>query len=379
MAREYEEVQRLAAQVNATHNPELTRRMLQTSHEMVSFTNSVATGRVSSSYNSYSAYDSNGNATSYYNSSYDTGYIPSPNAPRIKDVEAERLEFCEKEKENKDKTPTLTQQALEKLKQVDWGRMGMSSAVAVQALPMTQEMAIGLSASIAEFENAARMYMQALGESATQVKEGLAILLTASALDGPLPIVDIVAAIAGATIVVVGAHEIYKVYKDSTQTTSQIDLEQQEKPPVVADPLPEQRKPQTESLPREEEEKGSNLLPEPKPEESPGLQTTAPMVPDEQTNIIWTAETPDYVKYNRVPTDKETVLAGEDYKKTNILNQGAKVYEKDGYYFCRDNSHAGYSAHLEVFDKFGNHIGEADPQTGEIDRSKADPKKHLKK
>ena len=110
MAREYEEVQRLAAQVNATHNPELTRRMLQTSHEMVSFTNSVATGRVSSSYNSYSAYDSNGNATSYYNSNYDTGYIPSPDAPRIWDVDAANLENCGKEEKGNSQTVRLTQQ-----------------------------------------------------------------------------------------------------------------------------------------------------------------------------------------------------------------------------------------------------------------------------
>ena len=285
--RDYNETRRLAEQARITNNPYVAMQAVETSQRSVNHVNNVVTGRTP---NTYSPYDSHGNVYSYYNSSYDTGYIPSPNAPRIKDVEAERLEFCEKEKENKDKTPTLTQQALEKLKQVDWGRMGMSSAVAVQALPMTQEMAIGLSASIAEFENAARMYMQALGESATQVKEGLAILLTASALDGPLPIVDIVAAIAGATIVVVGAHEIYKVYKDSTQTKSQIDLDQPRKPTVVADPLPEQEKPKIESLPREEKEKGSNVESIPSEPEQKGDNSTVLPLPEEDTGNIVTVE-----------------------------------------------------------------------------------------
>ena len=100
MAREYEEVQRLAAQVNATHNPELTRRMLQASQELVSYANTIATGIATGSYGTYTAYDNNGNATSYYNSSYDTGYIPSPDAPRIKDVDEGNLENCGKGKEN---------------------------------------------------------------------------------------------------------------------------------------------------------------------------------------------------------------------------------------------------------------------------------------
>jgi len=43
---------------------------------------------------SYDPYDSNGNATSFNNSSYETGKIPSADAPRSKDVDEETLQFC---------------------------------------------------------------------------------------------------------------------------------------------------------------------------------------------------------------------------------------------------------------------------------------------
>ena len=38
----------------------------------------------------------------------------------------------------------------------------------------------------------------------------------------------------------------------------------------------------------------------------------------------------------------------------------------------------GEGALLEVFDKSGKHLGEADPLTGKLDRSKADPDKTLR-
>ena len=42
----------------------------------------------------YSPYDSNGNATSYNNSSYQSGKAPSPDAPRIEDVTADSVYYC---------------------------------------------------------------------------------------------------------------------------------------------------------------------------------------------------------------------------------------------------------------------------------------------
>ena len=38
----------------------------------------------------------------------------------------------------------------------------------------------------------------------------------------------------------------------------------------------------------------------------------------------------------------------------------------------------GESAHVEVFDKTGRHLGEANPTTGEIEPGSADPSKTLK-
>ena len=41
--------------------------------------------------------------------------------------------------------------------------------------------------------------------------------------------------------------------------------------------------------------------------------------------------------------------------------KGAQVYKKGDQYYYRDTYHRGESSHLEVFDKRGNHLGEADP------------------
>ena len=58
---------------------------------------------------------------------------------------------------------------------------------------------------------------------------------------------------------------------------------------------------------------------------------------------------------------------------------GAQVYKKDKKYYYRDTLHFGKKAHLEVFDRKGNHLGEADPLTGEIKPHSADSKKKLSK
>ena len=87
-----------------------------------------------------------------------------------------------------------------------------------------------------------------------------------------------------------------------------------------------------------------------------------------------------YVDEKRVPMDKETVLSDKSqYSKTSNRVKGASVYKgKDGNYYYRDTFHTGESAHLEVFNKQGVHLGEADPLTGKISPGTADPSKSFK-
>ncbi|QHZ45104.1 ribonuclease YeeF family protein [Bacillus sp. NSP9.1] len=87
-----------------------------------------------------------------------------------------------------------------------------------------------------------------------------------------------------------------------------------------------------------------------------------------------------YVKEKRVPQDHETFLSGEEFKRTKIRVKGAQVYEKDGLYYYRDTLHVGEASHIEVFDRTGRkHLGEADPISGVLDPSKADPNKSISK
>ena len=89
--RAYMETQRLATMANATHDPNIARQVVQASQASVNHTNNVATGR---SPNTYTPYNSNGNATSNFNSSYQSGKAPSPDAPRIEDVSADSVYYC---------------------------------------------------------------------------------------------------------------------------------------------------------------------------------------------------------------------------------------------------------------------------------------------
>ncbi|WP_321386352.1 colicin E3/pyocin S6 family cytotoxin [uncultured Enterococcus sp.] len=95
--------------------------------------------------------------------------------------------------------------------------------------------------------------------------------------------------------------------------------------------------------------------------------------------LIEKTELADWERDNRVPKDNETVLAEEDYKRTSKKVKGAVVYEKDGKSYHRDTLHKGKGAHLEVYDKARNHLGEADPKTGEIIPGTQDKKKKLPK
>ena len=86
----------------------------------------------------------------------------------------------------------------------------------------------------------------------------------------------------------------------------------------------------------------------------------------------------EFIVENRVPLDRETILNTSDYVKTKNKVKGASVYKKDDKYFYRDTLHKGERAHIEVFDKKGNHIGEANPLTGELIINSADKSKKLK-
>ena len=86
---------------------------------------------------------------------------------------------------------------------------------------------------------------------------------------------------------------------------------------------------------------------------------------------------PRYVKENDVPKDKETILQNGEYKKTRYRIMGATVYQKDNKYYYRDTFHKGRSAHLEVFNSKGRHLGEADPLTGKLIPNTADKNKRI--
>jgi hypothetical protein len=88
----------------------------------------------------------------------------------------------------------------------------------------------------------------------------------------------------------------------------------------------------------------------------------------------------DYVSENRVPQDRETVLGDrKKFSRTNIREKGASVYKgDDGKYYHRDTLHTGKGAELEVYNSRGQHIGVADPLTGQIRPGSAIPGREIK-
>ena len=78
------------------------------------------------------------------------------------------------------------------------------------------------------------------------------------------------------------------------------------------------------------------------------------------------------------PTDAQTCLVKPPYKPSSLLNQGRKLYQHNtnGHYACVDNMHYGLKAHLEIFDKRGNHLYEAE-LNGMRRPNTRDPKKSL--
>ena len=90
----YQETVRLASMANSSNNPNIARQAYDTSKFAVNRANNVATGRLP---NTYTPYDSNGNAYSYFNSSRQAGKAPSPGAPRVEDVSGDATYYCDRE------------------------------------------------------------------------------------------------------------------------------------------------------------------------------------------------------------------------------------------------------------------------------------------
>ena len=88
-------------------------------------------------------------------------------------------------------------------------------------------------------------------------------------------------------------------------------------------------------------------------------------------------QVPKFVRDNRVPLDRETILNDSTFKGCNARVKGAKIYKKNNLYYHRDTFHTGNSAHLEVYNKRGIHIGKANPTTGEIIANTADKTKKI--
>ena len=94
------------------------------------------------------------------------------------------------------------------------------------------------------------------------------------------------------------------------------------------------------------------------------------LIESKLSDYIYNADTePHEVWGSDVPTDAQTILADGTFNRTKMTYLGARIYEKDKKYYYRDTKHGGKGAHLEVFDRKGNHIGIADPLTGVIDKN----------
>jgi hypothetical protein len=87
---------------------------------------------------------------------------------------------------------------------------------------------------------------------------------------------------------------------------------------------------------------------------------------------------PEFIKQNRIPLDRETILHSANFRKTKINPvKGAQVYTDGKSFYHRDTLHTGKRAHLETYNKQGIHLGEADPITGRLIPNTADKTKKL--
>jgi hypothetical protein len=79
------------------------------------------------------------------------------------------------------------------------------------------------------------------------------------------------------------------------------------------------------------------------------------------------------------PRDEQTILKDtERFQKTSHRYDGRAIYCElaTGCYWYVDNLHSNKAAHLEVFDKTGKHLGEADLE-GNLDESKSEQNKKI--
>ena len=108
------------------------------------------------------------------------------------------------------------------------------------------------------------------------------------------------------------------------------------------------------------------------------FKATVESMKSAQEKIINNLPIPQFIKDDRVPLDKETILSSTVFKKTKIPSvKGAQVYTKDNLFYHRDTFHTGKGAHLEVYNKRGLHLGEADLFTGILRSGTADKTKNL--
>lgn len=106
------------------------------------------------------------------------------------------------------------------------------------------------------------------------------------------------------------------------------------------------------------------------------------------TVLSWIADERGYYDpESRVaPSDFQTILVKdqERFSRTNrvwhVAGKDRRIYKEaaTGNYYYVDEGHPGHSAHLEVFDTNGNHLGEANIATGVVDGQKRDPSKTIK-
>jgi hypothetical protein len=77
---------------------------------------------------------------------------------------------------------------------------------------------------------------------------------------------------------------------------------------------------------------------------------------------------------NEVPRDYQTILEKDTnrFRRTGrrqwVLGKSRRIYEEilTGHQYYVDHGHSGHSAHLEVFDANGQHVGPADINTGAL-------------
>ncbi|MDY5788144.1 hemagglutinin repeat-containing protein [Veillonella caviae] len=142
------------------------------------------------------------------------------------------------------------------------------------------------------------------------------------------------------------------------------------KPKILSSPIPESVEPKILKSPTNENAE-VKILSSPLGQE---LNTSKlggfDLIRSKLSDYIYNADAePHEVWGSDVPTDLQTILADGTFNRTQMTYLGARVYEKDKKYYYRDTKHGGKGAHLEVFDRKGNHIGIADPLTGVINKS----------